>query len=181
MLEQGLDLSRLPAEAAQPLPAPLKKPDDLPTGAAQPHVFVVMANPTGQRTKVRRRVFTTPQPPAPVPILPAPLSQTTTPSQTTAPSQTTTLTATTISPQVPYSTTSYRKRKLQDETAGIFKRTYKKTAEFVKCKECRGDRGSDSHKQYYGNYHCAVTHPDPTHYENWRAEMQNKYRNKKKK
>lgn len=72
-------------------------------------------------------------------------------------------------PDVPYTTQQYRKRKLQREQAGHPTRKYVKTTTMIVCKQCNQERKPSSHKQYFGNWYCEATATQS--FEEWRAAL----------
>lgn len=166
MLEQGLQLQSLPKIAPEALPLPLHKPVTLLKEIPEEnkHTFPVQPNTAGHSTKVRRKIVLPDEPPAHVPIEPSP--------------------KVTVIPQVrisdapllhtPYSTKHYRKRKLEQEHAGMFKRAYTRTATVKLCRRCGQDKASGGHRQYYGNIYCP-TSCDKS-YEEWLEQFSGKYK-----
>lgn len=78
---------------------------------------------------------------------------------------------TAVPSDVPYTTQRYRKRKLEKEKEGIFKRKYerKKTPT---CKKCGQERKPPSHMQYFMNWFCEAS--AATSFEEWKGEMAKK-------
>ena len=79
---------------------------------------------------------------------------------------------------VPYTTQRYRKRKLDQEKAGIFKRKYTRKKE-PSCKFCGQARTEPTHRQYFMNWWCAAT--ATCTFDDWKAEMLKKGYGKKAK
>ncbi|XP_047187902.1 uncharacterized protein LOC118310714 isoform X2 [Scophthalmus maximus] len=79
---------------------------------------------------------------------------------------------------LPYTTQRYRKRKLESERTGAFKRKYQKKTDVILCKKCQKERKPPSHLQYFGNWYCEDSETQT--YVDWRAVLEKRgYRKKK--
>ncbi|KAH3843989.1 uncharacterized protein LOC127877285 [Dreissena polymorpha] len=145
----GLALQMVPLVAPESPPAPMKRPVALEMGTTDPHKFPIQSSTKGELTRVRRRILPPEvcKPEVPVPIAPAPTVQfVTAPAPDLAPTSSISAPA---EPHLPYSTKHYRKRKLEAEHAGEFRRQYNKKLSYRSCNKCFEDRNTGGHKQYY--------------------------------
>ncbi|XP_062842256.1 uncharacterized protein LOC134301486 [Trichomycterus rosablanca] len=81
-------------------------------------------------------------------------------------------------PDVPYTTQWYRKKKMQNEKAGIHTRKYVRYTDTVMCKKCQKERKPPTHQQYYGNWYCEETATVP--FADWMAKLSARGYGKKK-
>ncbi|XP_028296550.1 actin cytoskeleton-regulatory complex protein pan1-like isoform X2 [Gouania willdenowi] len=139
ILKQGLPALQAPMAAPSRLPPALQKGQTFTFGSlAQPHPFVLPPNTAGQAQLKGRPPSQPPPPPPPQtllffhPVPPAPPK----------PLITSPLTfQTQVTPRaVPYTTQQYRKRQMEAEQSGIFKRKYTKKKDTIVCSKCRKDR-----------------------------------------
>jgi len=162
--------------APEPLSLPLHKPKtitDVPSD--EQHTFSIQRNTAGECKIVRRRIFAADEPtacdPVPqyVPVLPRmSVSSTIQPASSPLP---------TVA-RLPYSTRHYRRRKLEEEMAGTFKRTYTRTTQLTLCRKCGQDKNSGGHRQHYGNIYCPNS--SEFSYEQWKEQFLSKYKKQKK-
>ena len=75
-------------------------------------------------------------------------------------------------PNLPYTTQQYQKRKLENEAMGVFKRKYK-TAKLRKCGQCGKDLKSYGHTNYFSNIYCPEKCTQSL--EEWKAPLRLKY------
>ena len=166
-----------PSEEPLPPPVPLT-PSLLPAPInLTPHQFTFPGNTAGESAVRPQRPTIPPQPafqPAMMPPLSQPspflfiLSSNSKPHPSTSSSS--------PSVKVPYSTQSYRKRKLNEEqTAAVPTKRYKERSGPSVCSKC-GKHRTDAHKQYFGNWYCPEM---PQSYETWRQSFGDKYKKKK--
>ena len=174
-MEQGLTL-QVPKTAAEPLPLPLQKPAALDAGISQSeHQFILQPNTTGMTQKVKRRILPELKPLEPVPILPKPTVFLQT--QPADPSTEFLVTEETLKRKIPYSTERNKRKKLEKEAAGLYTRSYNKSAQCRRCPQCGKDVKSVGHVDYFKNIYCPEN-SDLT-VEEWKAPLRLKYaRNK---
>lgn len=154
--------------AEQALPAPLQKPDQLQTGTTALHGFTIMDSTVGQSKKGRRRLFPV-QPQIPAQAVQVLQIQ---PAKATQPA------TSTIMPQMPYSTVHYRKKKIEAEQVGKFKRAYHRKTIVTACGKCGEDKKGGGHHQYYGNIYCPTKMDMP--YDEWKTGLKDKGYGKRK-
>ena len=146
--------------APAPLPAAMARPQELLTGTSEEHQFHLSTNAAGAaKTACRPRtilpnqpttlllsfsLWATPFPPGAVLFSPK--------STTTHVPQPQGIPAT--EPQVPSSTMSYRRKRLQKELEGNVQRKRYNRKDGTTCKQCGKERLADNHRQYYGNWWC---------------------------
>jgi len=177
-LEQGLQLPSPPLTASDPLPpAKALSPVQVPPQAV-PHEFSLPQNTTGQSQKVRRRLPPPSATPANVSAKRVLIS--TTPANI----ETDSYISEPVNVQsayIPRSTLSYRKKKSQQEQAGlVVKRNVKRrTTDTFTCHQCGKERTSEYHTQYYGSWFCGVTSDIPL--ADWKAERVRQRQEKKQK
>ncbi|KAH3727445.1 hypothetical protein DPMN_053380 [Dreissena polymorpha] len=160
----------------------MKRPVALEMGTTDPNKFPIgiQSSTKGELTRVRRRILPPevckPEVPVPVPIAPAPTVQfVTAPAPDLAPTSSISAPA---EPHLPYSTKHYRKRKLEAEQAGEFRRQYNKKLPYSSCNKCFEDRNTGGHKQYYGHWWCPFKSSET--YEEWINALKLKGYGKKK-
>ena len=161
-----------PSEDPLPPPVPLT-PSLLPAPVnLTPHQFTLPDNTAGQSAAVgaQQSTIIPPQTIQPMPH-PAPfvyILPNQQPSSTPTPSPPT--------PKVPYSTQSYRKKKLSEEKSSVVPtKRYKERTGPSTCSKC-GKARTGEHKQYYGNWYCPEMEQT---YETWRQSFADKYKKKK--
>lgn len=161
-----------------PLPPPVPlTPSLLPAPVnLTPHQFTLPDNTAGQSAVRSRAQQSIPPlqtvPPQTIQPMPHPsrflyILPNQHPSSTPTPSPT---------PKVPYSTQSYRKKKLHEEkSSAVPTKWYKERTGPSTCSKC-GKPRTGEHKQYYGNWYC----PEMAQtYETWRQTFADKYKKKK--
>ena len=162
---------------SEPLPPPVPlTPSLLPAPInLTPHQFTFPGNTAGE-SAVRPQRPTIPPQPAFQPAMMPPLSQPS-PFVFILPSKPHPSTSSSSpSVKVPYSTQSYRKKKLNEEqTAAVPTKRYKERSGPSVCSKC-GKQRTDAHKQYFGNWYCPEM---PQSYETWRQSFGDKYKRKK--
>ena len=83
-----------------------------------------------------------------------------------------------MSASIPYTTLRYRKRKLDDEKLGKYRRKYTRHKE-ITCKQCGQEGKPPGHIQYFSNWFCAAT--SSISIEEWKANLASKGYGKKNK
>lgn len=166
MLEQGLPPPEASASTVENFPSPLHLAPSLLATPSHPipHTFPLPTNTTGQasvRLPVPQLILmpNIPTMPSTLPTSPSPVS--------------------TPPVHVPYSTKSYRKKKLQEEETGVLStKRYRQRTGPATCSKCGQPRTGD-HKQFFGNWYCPKTSTET--YEQWREKFGDKYKKNKNK
>ena len=159
-MEQGITLPTPSMTAPAPLPAAMARPQELLTGTSEEHQFNLPTNAAGAAKTARRPRTILPN--QPTTVLPS-FSLSATPFPPGAvlfsPQSTTTHVPQpqgipAAEPQVPSSTMSYRRKRLQKELEGNVQRKRYNRKDGTTCKQCGKERLADNHRQYYGNWWC---------------------------
>lgn len=202
VLTQGIRFVQPPKTAPENLQSPIEKPAQLPTGKTSAHLFHCPPDTAGtaklkqrQHLKTTETVKSTPSVDTSesAPFISQPRVLAPTPkSGQVIPSQSQLLTfiigeevfqipqGSDIHPpsSVPYTTQRYRKRKSDQEKAGVFKRKYEKKTNIKRCKQCGEIRQPPAHEQYFGNWYCSNT--ATCTYAEWKEQQKEKGYGKKK-
>ena len=159
VLMQGISFQQPTQVSSGPALKPLSRPEVLPTRKAQQHVFhlPVLSSNCAMLHRLLHHLFLRSTYSKPAGIV-----------QSSA----------VLTSSVPYTTQRYRKRKLDEERAGLKERKYERKAVGFQCKRCGKDRQSEGHEQYFGNIFCRAT--SSISFEEWKANLVTKNYGKKK-
>ena len=79
---------------------------------------------------------------------------------------------------VPYKTKWNRNKKIKEAEKANVKRQYVRKVQVTMCRQCKKERDSAMHRQYFGNWYCQATAKES--YEEWKMGFQGKGYGKRK-